>query len=208
DKETVTDSRGASESGPAPVPPAADSGTQYGVQGSPTVSGQHNGGIRSGGGSSEPSFSSFQPSLNDGNPLLSLYHSSPYLMPVTWAAFIGALIWRGKIRTAWCSQGYDYETFRLVARMKGSPIRVKLLEAVSSAKNRQQLANEFLVDWKTIDNHMKALSKNNLVAEIGVIGTARLYALTEHGKRVLALLAEAKGESSAVGAPPSSVTAT
>jgi DNA-binding transcriptional ArsR family regulator len=120
----------------------------------------------------------------------SIYEYSPYILPVTFGAVAAALIWRGKVRSAWCKQGYDYETFRLVARMRGSPIRVKLLNSVATAKNRLQLANELDVDWKTIDNHMEILTRSGLVEEKAVVGTTRYYVLKEHGRRILLLLAE------------------
>lgn len=119
-----------------------------------------------------------------------IYQSSPYLLPFAYGAVAAALIWRGKIRSAWCKMGYDYETFRLVARMKGSPVRVKLLASLSSQKNRLQLANELDVDWKTIDNHIDILTNNGLIEEKSIVGTTRYYGLSEHGRRVLALLTE------------------
>lgn len=127
-----------------------------------------------------------------------IYSSAQYILPITWGAVAGALIWRGKVRSAWCKQGYDYETFRLVARMRGSPVRVKLLNSVATAKNRLQLANELDVDWKTIDNHMEVLAKTGLVEEKAIVGTTRYYVLTEHGRRVLLLLADSEGEPAAI----------
>ena len=119
----------------------------------------------------------------------SLYQSSPYILPISWGAVAGTLIWRGKVRSQWCKQGYDYDTFRLLARMKGSPLRVALLTSVTaSAKTRSQLAQELCVDWKTIDNHVDVLSENRLIQEIGTFGTSRYFAITEQGRRVLSLL--------------------
>ncbi|HKU49552.1 MAG TPA: hypothetical protein VJP79_06355, partial [Nitrososphaera sp.] len=118
-----------------------------------------------------------------------VYDSSPFILPITWGAVAGTLMWRGKVRSAWCKQGYDYDTFRLMARMRGSPIRVKLLNNITTAKNRLQLAKEFGVDWKTIDNHIELLARNGLIREMTVVGTYRYYIITEHGKRILALLA-------------------
>lgn len=119
----------------------------------------------------------------------SVYENAPYMLPITWGAVAGTLIWRGKVRSTWSSQGYDYETFRLVVRMRGSPIRVKLLNSVATAKNRLQLADELDVDWKTIDNHMEILTRSGLVQEKAIVGTTRYYVLTEHGRRILLLLA-------------------
>lgn len=118
-----------------------------------------------------------------------VYESSPYILPITWGAVAGTLIWRGKVRSQWCKQGYDYDMFKMLARMKGSPIRVALLTSISkSARTRAQLAGDLDVDWKTIDNHIDVLSKNGLAQEIGAFGTSRYFAITEHGRRVLSLL--------------------
>ena len=130
-----------------------------------------------------------------------IYESAHYIMPITWGAVAGALIWRGKVRSAWCKQGYDYETFRLMSRMKGSPVRAKLLTSVTVPKNRLQLANELDLDWKTIDNHMEILTRNGLVEERTIVGTTRYYVLSEHGRRVLCLLSEGESDHPSTNVP-------
>ncbi|MGH9878269.1 MAG: winged helix-turn-helix domain-containing protein [Nitrososphaera sp.] len=171
----------ADQSSKAPSP-GSDS------EGSPTSSGGDYG-----GGAAVPDDRLLIPSTAQDNlagVLYSpVYESSPYILPITWGAVAGTLIWRGKVRSQWCRQGYDYDMFRLLARMKGSPIRVALLTSVSnSARTRAQMAGDLDVDWKTIDNHIDVLSKNGLVQEIGAFGTSRYFAITEHGRRVLSLL--------------------
>lgn len=145
-----------------------------------------------GGGAGVPDDELLTPSASQYNAAAlysPVYESSPYILPITWGAVAGTLIWRGKVRSQWCKQGYDYDMFRLLARMKGSPIRVALLTSVSnSARTRAQMAEDLDVDWKTIDNHIDVLSKNGLVQEIGAFGTSRYFAITEHGRRVLSLL--------------------
>lgn len=118
----------------------------------------------------------------------AIYGSSPYTLPITWGAVAGTLIWKGKVRSAWSKQGYDYEMFRLVAKMRGSPTRVKLLNLIDTPKNKLQLAKELGVDWKTIDNHIAILTQNKLTGEKGIVGTARYYVITENGRRILSLL--------------------
>jgi hypothetical protein len=118
----------------------------------------------------------------------AIYGSSPYILPITWGAVAGTLIWRGRVRSAWSRQGYDYEMFRLVAKMRGGPTRVKLLNLIDTPKNKLQLAKELGVDWKTIDNHIATLTQNKLAEEKGIVGTARYYVITENGRRVLSLL--------------------
>jgi DNA-binding MarR family transcriptional regulator len=57
-----------------------------------------------------------------------------------------------------------------------------------SARNSPQLANELDIDWKTIDNHIEILTRYGLVEEKMVVGTAKYYIVTKHGRRVLSLL--------------------
>jgi DNA-binding transcriptional ArsR family regulator len=118
-----------------------------------------------------------------------LQASAPAILPITWGAVAGTLIWRGKVRSQWHRQGYDYDMFRLVASMRGSATRVELLNAVVHLpKNKLQLAKELGVDWKTIDNHVEVLLKNGLVEERMAIGTSRYYGATRNANKVLSLL--------------------
>lgn len=118
-----------------------------------------------------------------------LQDSAPVILPITWGAVAGTLIWRGKVRSQWRRQGYDYDTFRLVAKMRGSATRIELLNAITETpKNKLQLAKELGVDWKTIDNHVEMLLKNRLVEEKMSIGTSRYYGATKDASRILLLL--------------------
>jgi DNA-binding transcriptional ArsR family regulator len=118
-----------------------------------------------------------------------LQDSAPVILPITWGAVAGTLIWRGKVRSQWHRQGYDYDTFRLVAKMRGSATRVELLNAITETpKNKLQLAKELGVDWKTVDNHIEMLLKNGLVEEKMSIGTSRYYGATKNAGRILLLL--------------------
>lgn len=173
--------------------------TESTTEGAPASGGQYSGGA----GLTPPPVNDGQlvasPQANLASAFYSpIYESAQYILPITWGAIAGTLIWRGKVRSAWCKQGYDYDTFRLVARMKGSPIRVRLLNSVATAKNRLQLANELNVDWKTIDNHLEILTKSGLVEEKAIVGTTRYYILTEHGRRILLLLADGEGQPAVV----------
>lgn len=119
----------------------------------------------------------------------SIYGSSHVILPITWGAVAGTLIWRGKIRSQWRKQGYDYDTFRLVAKMRGSPTRVRLLNLIlSEQKNKLQMARELDVDWKTVDNHIEMLMQTGLVEEKVAVGTTKYYSITENGKKILLLL--------------------
>ena len=74
--------------------------------------------------------------------------------------------------------------------MRGSPTRIRLLNAVrDERKKKLQLAKEMDVDWKTANNHTEMLLQARLIEESDVIGTARYYPITENGKKVLSLLA-------------------
>lgn len=134
------------------------------------------------------------PSPLDHPVLTAMKDYAPFILPITWGAVAGAVIWRGKVRSQWSRQGYDYDTFRLVAKMRGSATRQRLLEAIrNDRKNKLQLANELGLDWKTVDNHVDMLLNARLIVEDGVEGTARYYSITENGRRVLLLLEQ--GES-------------
>jgi predicted transcriptional regulator len=121
----------------------------------------------------------------------TMYDSSAYILPITWGAVGGTLIWRGKVRSTWSKQGYDYDTFKLVAKMRGSPTRIRLLNAInSSSKNKLQLAKELEVDWKSIDNHISMLLQSRLVEEKTMVGTSKYYAITHDGAKILSLLSD------------------
>lgn len=127
-----------------------------------------------------------------GSPISPVYSISLYLLPISWGAVAGVLIWRGRIRSIWTKQGYDYDIFKLVARMKGSHMRIRLLGLVDLPKNKMQLAKELGVDWKTIDNHVDVLIRNGLIEELAHVGNSKYYVLSEHGKRVLSLLSSSE----------------
>lgn len=121
----------------------------------------------------------------------TVYDSSAYILPITWGAVGGTLLWREKVRSAWSKQGYDYDTFKLVTKMQSNPTRIRLINAINnSSKNKLQLAKELEVDWKTMDNHVVMLLQSRLVAEEKVVGTSKYYAITHSGAKVLSLLSD------------------
>lgn len=150
--------------------------------------------------SSDREFEEFSETQGAGAPSLAIvttdsaasdtvYEFSPIILPITWGAVAGTLIWRGKVRSQWRRQGYDYDTFKLVAKMRGSSTRIELLNTIADRpKNKLQIAKELGVDWKTIDNHIEMLLKNGLVEERMSIGTSRYYGMTKNANRVLSLL--------------------
>jgi hypothetical protein len=97
-------------------------------------------------------------------------------------------IWRGETRSSWTDNGLCCGVFELLTKMKGGKTRTRILKALPDPKNKLQLAHELGADWKAVDNHMKKLLFYGLVAEIAVVGTCRLYAITQKGARALELM--------------------
>lgn len=124
-----------------------------------------------------------------------LYNSSPYLAPLAWIAFLLRLFWKGKIRAFWQRRGYDYDTFKVITRMRGSPVRINILQNLSVPKSRLQLSKELGMDWKSINNHVDILINYNLVKEVVSIGTAKYLIITERGKETLELLKHGESDS-------------
>jgi hypothetical protein len=138
------------------------------------------------------------------SPLSEIYDNSLYLFPLTWGIVIGLLIWKGKTRSLWTKQGYDHDMFKLVTRMRGSDTRVRLLELLKIPRNKLQLANELGMNWKTIDNHMSLLQRHRLVDELALVGTSKYFIISEHGKRLLALISETNDHSNSSNNYPDS----
>jgi len=130
------------------------------------------------------------------SPIGILYEHSIVALPAAWSAVIGILIWKGKTRSVWTRQGFNYDTFKLVAQMPGSPTRINLLQSLNLPKNKLQLARELGMDWQTIDDHMKMLERSGLVDELTRVGNSRYYIISERGKRILSLLADSDSKNS------------
>jgi predicted transcriptional regulator len=86
----------------------------------------------------------------------------------------------------WSRRGSDYDTFRLLVRMKGGKARVNLLRALNEQKNKFQLAKELNMNWKAVDRHIKY----GLIKESESTGKIKYYTLTPYGKKILELLDE------------------
>ena len=104
-----------------------------------------------------------------------------------------AWIWRGTVKSQWESLGFDSEMFRLFMRMKGARTRSNLLYALSSPKDRFQLAQELDLDWNAVDYHVVLLNKHGLVHEYSSSGRVKMYSLTTLGESLLRLLGELDG---------------
>ncbi|MEN3047228.1 MAG: winged helix-turn-helix domain-containing protein [Candidatus Caldarchaeales archaeon] len=106
----------------------------------------------------------------------------------TWAAFAGMVAFKGYVRRVWTRSYFDYDVFRLLVRMKGARTRVEILKRLNEPMNRNQLAEELGMDWKTVDRHVEVLGKYGLIELVDERG--RTYRLTESGRKVLELLEE------------------
>lgn len=123
--------------------------------------------------------------------LVKLYeflYSNSLLLGVTPIVLIGALIWRGTISRIWLMNGFDYNHFELMVKLRGSKTRLEILRALDVPKTRQQIARELNLDWKAVNRHIEVLLKNELVCEVCSVGRTSYYMRSEKGDRLLDLL--------------------
>jgi DNA-binding HxlR family transcriptional regulator len=111
--------------------------------------------------------------------------SALILAPICWVLLGGALVWRGRVRSAYSEMGFGSDVFELFMKMKGGATRIKVLNTLTTPKDRLQLAEELGVDWKTIDRHVQILNKYGFVREQAAYGTVRMYEVTPLGKMLL-----------------------
>ncbi len=123
-------------------------------------------------------------------PLVILQTHSIALVPISWAAVVGAWIWRGRAKSDWSRRGLDQGLFKLLLQMKGGETRTTILKALLIPKDRFQLAKDLELDWTTIDYHIQVLLKYGLVQEKAAYGNVRLYELTPVGNTLLNALEE------------------
>jgi hypothetical protein len=122
--------------------------------------------------------------------LRDVQSASLFLAPITWLLVGGAWVWRGRVRSRYTQMGFGSDVFDLFMRMKGGATRIKVLNTLSTPKDRLQLAEELGVDWKTVDRHVQILSRYGFVREQAAYGTVRLYDVTPLGKMLLNLFDE------------------
>ena len=109
----------------------------------------------------------------------------------SWTALAGVFfIWRGRTRSMWLKLGFDQDVFKLFVKMRGAPTRLKLLQSLSSPKDRAELAEDLRIDWKAVDRHVQLLEKYGFVKERSIEGTAKFYELTPAGSTLLKLVDE------------------
>lgn len=124
------------------------------------------------------------------------------LAPVAWVVLGGAWMWRGRVRSRYTEMGFGSDVFELFMKMKGGATRIKVLNTLSTPKDRLQLAEELGVDWKTVDRHVQILNKYGFVKEQASFGTVRLYEVTPTGKMLLNLFHDLEGSDGPVGKEP------
>ena len=113
--------------------------------------------------------------------------ASLVLAPVCWIVLGGMWVWRGRVRARYSEMGFGSDVFELFMKMKGGATRIKVLNTLTTPKDRLQLAEELGVDWKTVDRHVQILNKYGFVREQAAYGTVRLYEVTPVGKMLLNL---------------------
>lgn len=124
--------------------------------------------------------------------LVTFYDKSPYIASIMWGLFLFALFYKGKTRSVWERNGHGYDVFKVLVKMRGSQTRIKIMQSLSTPKNKHQLAEELSYDWKSIDGHINMLLKHDLIQETNTTGTARFFTITNKGNEILQLLDESQ----------------
>jgi hypothetical protein len=96
-------------------------------------------------------------------------------------------VWRGLVKSRWTESGLCCGVFELLVRMKGGETRTNLLRSLFEPKNKLQLSRELGIDWKAIDGHAGKLLQYALVQEVFMVGTCKVYSITQKGRRALEL---------------------
>jgi len=99
-------------------------------------------------------------------------------------------VWRGLTKSKWTENGLCCGVFDLLVKMKGGKTRTTLLKLLSEPKNKLQLSHALDIDWKAVDGHISKLREYNLVSEIALVGTCKIYAITQKGRRALEVVEE------------------
>lgn len=119
--------------------------------------------------------------------LRDVQSASLFVAPLAWILLGGAWVWRGRLRSRYMEMGFDTDVFELFMKMKGGATRIRVLNTLSTPKDRLQLAEELGVDWKTVDRHVQILNKYGFVREQAAYGNVRMYEVTPIGKMLLNL---------------------
>jgi len=124
-----------------------------------------------------------------GIRIQTLFITSAYTALGSWMFIAVSLAFKGIVKHLWCRSELDYEVFKLLVRMRGSPTRVRILRLLEKPMNRLMLARELKLDWKAIDRHVEVLEKKGLIQRLEMKrGRGELYILTDKGRTALELL--------------------
>jgi len=119
----------------------------------------------------------------------TLFITSAYTALGSWMFIAATLAFKGIVKHLWCRSKLDYEVFKLLVRMRGSPTRTKILRLLEKPMNRLMLARKLGLDWKAVDRHIKVLEEYGLIQKVNVEKKrGEPYALTDKGKTALELL--------------------
>lgn len=105
-----------------------------------------------------------------------------------WISVIGAVYWRGRVKSNWKNMGFNRDIFKLFLQMKGGETRIEMLKALSVPKDRQQLAKELGYDWNVADRQIRIFIDYGLVRESQAYGDVKIYQLTATGRDFLQLV--------------------
>lgn len=145
---------------------------------------------RSGAAETQPQFRTTQDSKLVANHMA--YLQARKLAGAEISLDIGASdrrgIWRGAIKSKWTESGLCCGVFELLVKMKGGTTRTILLRSLVGPKNKLQLAHELGIDWRAVNCHIAKLLHFSLIEEVTIVGTSRVYSITQKGRRALALV--------------------
>jgi len=118
-----------------------------------------------------------------------LFFTSAYAALGSWILVAATLAFKGIVKHLWCKNKLDYEVFKLLVKMRGSPTRVKILRLLEKPMNRLMISREIGLDWKAVNRHMKVLEEYGLIQKFKVEKRrGEFYALTDKGRTALELL--------------------
>ena len=124
-----------------------------------------------------------------GIRIQTLFTTWAYTALGSWIFIAATLAFKGIVKHLWCKNKLDYEVFKLLVKMRGSPTRVRILRLLEKPMNRLMLARELKLDWKAIDRHVEVLEKKGLIQRLGMKrGRGEFYILTDMGRTALELL--------------------
>lgn len=101
-------------------------------------------------------------------------------------------IWRGVTKNTWTERGLCCGAFELLVNMKGGRTRTAILKSLARPKNKLQMAHELGIDWKAVDSHVRKLLAFGLVLEWALVGTCRVYVISEKGRQAVELLEQSE----------------